>query len=107
LAVDLWAFLDELVCLPLIGGEELSWGHFAHQPCGRSVRPYIYLLFGMQKCRFTTPSQDAGIIVLSMGVDGILTHLPFRSPDPTPGFEVRVYTSSHSTSPISVMGFSR
>jgi hypothetical protein len=29
-----------------------------------------------------TPSQGAGIIVLSMG-DGILTHLPFRSPDPT------------------------
>jgi hypothetical protein len=36
----------------------------------------------MQECRFTTPSQDAGIIVLSMG-DGILTHLSFKSPDPT------------------------
>jgi hypothetical protein len=35
----------------------------------------------MQKCRFITPSQDAGIILLSMG--GWDTHLPFRSPDPT------------------------
>jgi hypothetical protein len=42
----------------------------------------LYLLFRIQKCRFTTPSQDAGIIVLSMG-DGILTHLPFRPPNPT------------------------
>jgi hypothetical protein len=29
----------------------------------------------VQECRFTTPSQDAGILVLSMG-DGTLTHLP-------------------------------
>jgi hypothetical protein len=29
-----------------------------------------------------SPLQDAGIIVLSMG-DGMLIHLPFRSPDPT------------------------
>jgi hypothetical protein len=36
----------------------------------------------MQKCRVTTPSQDAEITVLSMG-DGILTYLPFRSPEPT------------------------
>jgi hypothetical protein len=42
----------------------------------------LYLLFRMQKCRFTTPSQEAGIIVLSRGT-GILTDLPFRSPDPT------------------------
>jgi hypothetical protein len=42
----------------------------------------LRLLLRMQKCRFTTPSQGAGITVLSMG-DGILTHLPFRSPDPT------------------------
>jgi hypothetical protein len=34
----------------------------------------IYLLFRKQECRFTTPSQDAGMIVLSMG-DGILIHL--------------------------------
>jgi phage baseplate assembly protein gpV len=35
----------------------------------------LHLLLGVQECRFTTPSQDAGTIVLSM-VDGILTHLP-------------------------------
>jgi hypothetical protein len=27
----------------------------------------LYLLFRVQECRFTTPSQDAGITVLSMG----------------------------------------
>jgi hypothetical protein len=64
------------VC-PLLGGKQ-SWEHFAHQPCGRSMRPYI----SSSGCRFTPPSQDAGIILLSMG-DGILTDLPFRSPDPT------------------------
>jgi hypothetical protein len=36
----------------------------------------------VQECRFITPSQGAGLIVLSMG-DGIPTHLSFRSPDPT------------------------
>jgi hypothetical protein len=36
----------------------------------------------MQEFRFIHPSQDAGIIVLSMG-DRILTHLPFMSPDQT------------------------
>jgi hypothetical protein len=43
----------------------------------------------VQECRFTTPFQDAEMQiynffseVLSMG-DGRLTHLPFRSPDPT------------------------
>jgi hypothetical protein len=40
----------------------------------------------VQECRFTT-SQDAGITVLSMG-DGILIHLPFRSPDPTLRFHM-------------------
>jgi hypothetical protein len=36
----------------------------------------------MQKCRFTTPSQDAGIIVLSMGrMEYSLICL--RSSDPT------------------------
>jgi hypothetical protein len=42
----------------------------------------LYLILRKQECRFTSPSQDAGIIVLSMG-DGILTQLPFSSPDPT------------------------
>jgi hypothetical protein len=39
----------------------------------------LHLLLKMQNCRFT--SQDAGITVLSTGA-GMLTHLPFRSPDP-------------------------
>jgi hypothetical protein len=33
----------------------------------------MYLLLRMQECRFITPSQDAGIIVLSME-DGILIY---------------------------------
>jgi hypothetical protein len=45
----------------------------------------LYLLFRMQKCRFTTP-QDAGMIVLSMG-DGILICL--RSLDPTAFLNLR------------------
>jgi hypothetical protein len=42
------------------------------------MRPYI----SSSGYRFTPPSQDAELIVLSMG-DGIFTHLPFKSPDPT------------------------
>jgi hypothetical protein len=42
----------------------------------------LYLLLRVQECRFVTPSQGAGLIVLCMG-DGILTHLSFRFPDPT------------------------
>jgi hypothetical protein len=46
----------------------------------------------VQECRFTPPSQDAGITVLSMG-EGTLTHLPFRSPDPT----IAIHCNSIST----------
>jgi hypothetical protein len=42
----------------------------------------LYLLLRVQECRFITPPQGAGLIVLSMG-DGLLTHLSFRFPDPT------------------------
>jgi hypothetical protein len=42
----------------------------------------LYLLLRVQECRFITPSQDAGLKVLSMG-DGILIHLSFRLPDQT------------------------
>jgi hypothetical protein len=41
----------------------------------------LYLLLRVQECRFITPSQGAGLIVLFMG-NGILTHLSFRFPDP-------------------------
>jgi hypothetical protein len=63
---------------PLLGEGNNLESIFAHQPCGRSVRPCI----SSSGFRFTTPSQDAGIVVLSLG-DGILTHLLFMSPNPT------------------------
>jgi hypothetical protein len=34
----------------------------------------LHVLFKVQECRFITPSQDAGITVLSMG--GWVTHSP-------------------------------
>jgi hypothetical protein len=61
-----------LFCSLLREGKQ-SWDHFAHQPCGRSVRPSISSSgcrnadFRMQECRSITPSQDAGMIVLCMG----------------------------------------
>jgi hypothetical protein len=45
LAVDLRAFSGELVWFaPLLGKGKQSWEHFAHQPCGRSIRPFIFSL---------------------------------------------------------------
>jgi hypothetical protein len=64
LAVDSWAFLDKLVCLPLIGGWTILTV-FCSSALWQICQT-LYLLFTMQKCRFTTPSQDAGMIVLSM-----------------------------------------
>jgi hypothetical protein len=60
LAMDSWAFSGELVWFaPLLGEGKQSWEHFAHQPCGRSIRPCIsssgyrnaclHLLLGMQE----------------------------------------------------------
>jgi hypothetical protein len=72
--MDSRAFLDELVCLSLIGGGETILRAF----CSSALWPIYQILclhFRVQECRFTTPSQDAGIIALSMG-DEILTHLP-------------------------------
>jgi hypothetical protein len=81
LAMDSQTFLDELVHLPLIGGGKTILRAFCSSALWQLYQT-LYFLFRMQKCRFTTPSQDAGAIALSMG-DGILIHLPFRSPDPT------------------------
>jgi hypothetical protein len=55
----------------------------------------LYLLLRVQECRFITPPQGAGLIVLSMG-DGLLTHLSFRFPDPTTScfFQVTVLCRS-------------
>jgi hypothetical protein len=62
-AIDLQALLEELVCLPLIRGRDNLESIFFHQPCGRSMS----LCISTSGCRFTPPSQDAEIIVLSMG----------------------------------------
>jgi hypothetical protein len=45
LGVDLQAFSGELVWFaPLLGEGKQSWEHFAHQLCGRSIRPCIFSL---------------------------------------------------------------
>jgi hypothetical protein len=67
LAVDSQAFLDELVCLPLIGVVETILTAFCSSALWQ-IYETLYLLFRVQECRFTTPSWDAGIIVLSMGM---------------------------------------
>jgi hypothetical protein len=79
--MDSPTFLDELVCLPLSGGGETILRAFCSSALWQICQT-LYLLFRMQGCGFTTPSQDAGTIVLSLG-DGILTHLLFMSPNPT------------------------
>jgi hypothetical protein len=64
----------------------MNWSVYPYWWEGKSLRAFyssalwqiyqtLYLLFRMQECRFTPPSQDAGITVLSMG-DWILIHLP-------------------------------
>jgi hypothetical protein len=79
--MDSWAFSGELIWFaPLLGQGQQSWEHFAHQPCGRSIRLCIFSLEcrnmdlqhppRVQECRPLTP-QDAGMIWLSRG-DGIL-----------------------------------
>jgi hypothetical protein len=65
-AMDLWAFLDELVCLCLIGGGGTILRAFCSSALWQ-IYQTLYLLFREQECRFITPSQDAGITVLSMG----------------------------------------
>jgi hypothetical protein len=65
LAVDSRAFLDELVCLPLIGGGKTILRAFCSSALWQ-IYQIQYLLFRVQECRFTA-SQDTRIIVLSMG----------------------------------------
>jgi hypothetical protein len=76
-----WALFNELVCLPLIG--ETTLRTFCLSAPWK-IYETMYLLLMVQECRFITPSQGAGLIVLSMG-DGTLIHLSFRFPDPTAG----------------------
>jgi hypothetical protein len=70
LAVDsrVRALFDELVHLPLIEGNDPENILFASPVAGLGDP--------------VSPPQGAGLMVLSVG-DGILTHLSFRSPDPT------------------------
>jgi hypothetical protein len=59
LAVDSRAFLDELVCCPLMVG-----GTILRAFCSSAlwqICETLYLLFRVQECRFTPPSQGAGI----------------------------------------------
>jgi hypothetical protein len=67
LAVDLLtgALLDELLCLPLIGGETTSRAFCLSAPW--QICETLYLLLRVQECRFITP-QGAELIVLSIGV---------------------------------------
>jgi hypothetical protein len=62
------AVFNELVCLPLMGGNNLESILF--------ISPMVDLRDPV------SPPQGAGLIVLSMG-DGILAYLSCRSPDPT------------------------
>jgi hypothetical protein len=78
LAMDLWAFLGKLICFaPYWRGETLLRAFCLLALWQIYQTPYLF--FRMQKCRFTTPSQDAGNIVLSRR--GSLICL--RSPDST------------------------
>jgi hypothetical protein len=78
--MDLWAFLDELVCLPLIGGGEMILRAFCSLALWQ-IYQNLYLLFRVQKCRFTTPSQEAGMQYSPWEMGYSLICL--RSPDPT------------------------
>jgi hypothetical protein len=69
--MDLWAFLDELVCLSLIGGGETILRAFCSSSLWQ-IYQTLYFLFRVQDCRLITPSQNAGTIVLS--TEGWDTH---------------------------------
>jgi hypothetical protein len=72
------------VC-PLLGRWETTLKAFCLSALWQ-IYETLSLLLRVQDWRFITPSQSAGLIVLSMG-DGILTHLLFRFPDPANRFQ--------------------
>jgi hypothetical protein len=78
LVVDLWALLAGLFAP--YGRETTLRAFYLSAPW--QIYETLYLLLRVQECRFITPSQGAGLIVLSVG-DGILAHLSFRFSDPT------------------------
>jgi hypothetical protein len=61
--MDLWAFLDELVCFPFIGWKNNLESILLISPVAGLSDPISPLQDA--ECRFTAPPQDAGIIVLS------------------------------------------
>jgi hypothetical protein len=65
LAVDLRAFLDKLVCLRFIGGEETILRAFCSSALWQ-IYQTLHLLFRVQECSYNS-SQDARITVLFMG----------------------------------------
>jgi hypothetical protein len=74
------ALFDEVVCFCPLWGETTLREFCLSAPW--QIYETMYLFLRVQECRFITPSQSAGLIVLSMG-NGILTHLSFRFSDPT------------------------
>jgi hypothetical protein len=70
--MDSPAFLDELVCLSLIGKRETLLRAFCSSALWQ-IYQILHLLFRVQECRLTMPSQDAEITVLSMGGMGYPT----------------------------------
>jgi hypothetical protein len=52
--------------LPLIGEGEIILRAFCSSALCK-IYQTLYLFFRVQKCRFITPSQDAGILMLSLG----------------------------------------
>jgi hypothetical protein len=61
---------NKLGCFSLIGGNNLESILFISPVADLWT---MYFLLREQECRFLTPLEGAGLIVLSMG-DGILTH---------------------------------
>jgi hypothetical protein len=61
-ALDSWAFLDELVCLPRPSGGR--WKTALRAFCLSApwqIYETLYLLLRVQECRFVTPAQGAGM----------------------------------------------
>jgi hypothetical protein len=79
-----------LVCLPLIGGGETTL-RASYLSAPWQIYEPIYLLLRVQECRLVSPSQGAGLMVLSMG-DGILTHSSVpKVPRPNSSFKELAY----------------
>jgi hypothetical protein len=66
--MDSRALLDELVCLPLIGGGGTTLRAFCLSPLWQIYETMC--LLRVEECRLITPSRGAGLMVLSMGGKG-------------------------------------